>query len=67
MAKKWRYITVEEDRQYREIAKQHGIYYTTPTCLFLRDAPEESDAFEHMPNYDRWTETFLAKDSSGKP
>lgn len=59
MAKKWRYITVEEDRWYREIAKKHGAHYETPKCFLLRDAPEEFDAFEYDYQYGGDIETIL--------
>ncbi len=59
MAKRLRHITVEEDRANREMAKKHGIYYTTPTCMFLREAPKESDAFEYNYQYDEDVKTIL--------
>lgn len=59
MAKRLRYITVEEDRANREIAKKHGIYYVKPKCMFLRDAPKEFDAFEHTYRYNENVETIL--------
>ena len=59
MAERLRYITVEEDRHHREVAKKHGIYYATPKCMFLRNAPEEFDAFEYNYQYDEGVETIL--------
>ena len=54
-----RYITVEEDRRNKKLAQEHGIYYSTPRCLLLRDAPEEFDAFEYNYKYDGNIETIL--------
>ncbi len=59
MAKRLRYITVEEDRANREIAKDHGIYYVTPKCMLLRDAPKEFDAFEYNYQYEEDIKTIL--------
>ncbi len=59
MAEKYRYITVEENQRYKEIAKKHGIHYTTPKCMFLRDAPEEFDAFQYAYQYNDDVETIL--------
>jgi len=54
-----RYITVEEDRKNRELAKMYGINYTTPKCMLLRDAPKEFDAFEYSYGYDEDIKTIL--------
>lgn len=59
MAKRLRYITVEEDRRNKKLAQEHGIHYSTPSCLLLRDAPEEFDAFEYAYGYDEDIETIL--------
>ena len=59
MAKSLRYITVEEDDLNKKIAKKHGIHYSTPKCLLLRDAPEEFDAFEYAYRYEDDRKTIL--------
>lgn len=59
MAKIYRYITVEEDRRYREIAKKYGLSYTTPMTMLVEDAPKEFDAFEHACSYEDEVEILL--------
>ncbi len=34
---------------------------TTTKILTVSDAPEESDAFEYIPNYEEWIEVFVTK------